>query len=65
VRDLARAIGRPEHAVVEDALRRYLGAEAPSVAALLKSIGDAALSDDDALALARAELQAVRQERRR
>jgi len=64
----ARGDGRPEDDVVEEALRRYFGLRGIAV---LDEIVDAQaatgvlLDDDDAIALAVAELRAARAERAR
>ena len=57
----AAGSGRDESAVVEDALRRYLGLEV--VDQVWARNADNALDPDEALALAYAELRATRAER--
>lgn len=55
---LAARTGRQEYEIVDEALRRYLGLDA--VAAVWER---STPSEDDALALAYAELRAMREER--
>lgn len=64
----AREDGRPEDEVIEEALRRYFGLRGVAV---LDEIGEAQaasgifIDDDEAMALAVAELRAVRADRAR
>jgi predicted transcriptional regulator len=57
-RVLAERTGRPEQAIVDEALRSYLGLDA--VAAVWNR---SSLTDDDAMRLAYDELHAMRRER--